>query len=258
METQNDVKARTAAGETVFGAYISVGAPAIVEMFAIAGLDFVRLDPYHGTYNRETLESMTRAAYAARVTPWARVRNDPYEIATTLDMGVQIVTVPNVASAEDARRAAQAARYPPFGERENGRPMRMRGMSEADYLSWAEREIWVSVQIEGLGGVEHFPEIVAVEGIHCVQTGRGDLSNALGLPGQRSHPKVLEIEDRIVDAALSAGKQVSLHADLSPAGLEYVQRCTGRGVRIFTLDVDYNVMIRTYRNFLTELRAELP
>ena len=126
-------------------------------------------------------------------------------------------------------------------------------MTEVDYLAWG-----VSVQIEGLGGIEHFAEIVAVDGIQCVQTGRGDLSNALGFPGQRSHPKVLEIEDRIVDAALAAGKQVSLHADLSPAGLEYVRRCSSRGVRSFTLDVEYNVIIRTYRNFLADVRSHVP
>lgn len=250
----NALKAKIEAGSTVFGTYVAIASPAVVETLALAGLDFVRMDPYHVAINRETLENMVRAAYAHAITPWARIRNDPWEIATTLDLGVQIVTLPNIGTAEEARRAAAAARYPPYGERENGRPLRSRAMEEADYLSWAEREIMVAVQIEGTEGLKNYHEIVAVEGVHIVQTGRGDLANALGFPGEIFHPRVLEIEAQIVEAARAAGKAVSLHVPFSERGFEHAGMWVARGVRIFTLDIDVNVMLRTYRDGLAELR----
>ena len=250
----NALRTKLAAGSTVFGTYVAIPSPAVVETLALAGLDFVRMDPYHVAFNRETLENMVRAAYAHGITPWARIRNDPWEIATTLDTGVQIVTLPNIGTAEEARRAAAAARYPPHGDRENGRPLRFKAMDEAEYLRWAEREIMVACQIEGTQGLQNYREIVTVEGVAIVQTGRGDLANALGFPGETFHPRVLEIEAEIVEAARAAGKEVSLHVPLSERGFEHVQAWIARGVRIFTLDIDVNVMLRTYRDGLADVR----
>jgi 2-keto-3-deoxy-L-rhamnonate aldolase RhmA len=253
---RNEVKVKVEAGTTVFGSYALTPSAAMVETLALAGLDFVRLDPYHINMNRETIEDMTRAAFAMDVMAWARVRNDPWEIATTLDAGVMAVTIPNIGTVQDAKRAVLAARYPPHGERENGRPARFRKLPEKEYLDWAEREIWVSIQIEGLDGVENFREIVKVEGVHCVQTGRGDLSNALGLPGGRMHPKVLEIERQIVEAAFAAGKHVSLNTDVTPGGLEYVQGWMERGVRIFTIGPETSVIINAFGTALAQLRKQ--
>ena len=255
---RNEVKAKIAEGKTVFGVYVHIPSPAIIEPLALSGLDFVRLDPYHASYTRETLENMTRAAYGIGVTPWARVRNDPWEIMTTLDAGVQIITVPNVGTADEARRAVSAAHYPPHGERESNRPNRFRHFTDAEYLDWVEREVWVSVQIEGRNGIENYQEIIAVDGVNVIQTGGNDIALALGLTGTglgRFHPKVLEIEARIADAALTAGKQVSLNTDLSPRGLEYVQSWIDKGVRIFTLGIDAVAIMNAFRVFLSNFHA---
>ncbi len=85
----------------------------------------------------------------------------------------------------------------------------------------------------------NYKEIVKVEGLDCIQTGRNDISSALGIPGQEFDPRVIDMEDRIVGAALEAGKQVAL---TYPGTAEYDERI-GRlievGVRIFSVDQDF-------------------
>jgi staphyloferrin B biosynthesis citrate synthase len=131
----NRVKEQYLQGKPSFGAMPAIQSSSSVEVAGMAGFDFVRLDPYHHNINPETLGDMIRTAYAWNMTPWVRCRNDPWVIMTTLDMGAQIITLPNIQSVEEARAAVNAALYPPKGERENSRALRFRGMSAADYSS---------------------------------------------------------------------------------------------------------------------------
>jgi len=255
MADLNRVKQRYQARQPAFGTYVTLPTPAVVEVAALAGFDFVRLDAYHVAYNPETLENMIRAAYAHGVTPWVRCRNDPWVIMTTLDSGAQALTIPNVGTAEVARAAVRAIYYPPRGEREFARPLRFRALSNADYLEWVNRQLILSCQIEGSDGLENYREIVRVEGVDCIQTGRGDISLALGLPGEELHPRVLEAAKRVVLAALEAGKEVSLLHSLTPDGIERTLRWIEQGVRILTLDNDSRVLQREYAAGLTKLRG---
>jgi len=133
--------------------------------------------------------------------------------------------------------------------------MRLRNLSGAEYLEWSRTQLLLSVQIEGGEGLRNYREIVAVEGVDCIQTGRNDLSQALGVPGENLHPKVLDAERRIVEAALEAGKQVSLVHSLNDDGLERAARWMEQGVRIMTVDSDYMVLLETYRRGVKRLRG---
>ncbi len=67
--TVNRVKQLYLQGKPSFGTWVSFPTPAAVEVAALAGFDFVRMDAYHGSANPETLENMIRTAYAHNVTP---------------------------------------------------------------------------------------------------------------------------------------------------------------------------------------------
>jgi len=140
------------------------------------------------------------------------------------------------------------------GEREMNRPLRFRGLSAKDYLEWARDQVMLSCQIEGRDGLDNYKEIIAVDGVGCVQTGRGDLSLALGVPGDEFNPRVLEAEKRLVLTALEAGKQVSLVHPLTSEGIERMQQWKRQGVQIHTVDADFRVLLREYEAGLKALR----
>lgn len=255
MAATNRVKDLCSQGKVALGTYVTFPTTAVVEVAALAGFDFVRIDAYHTHFGPETLLSMVHTAYSHQLTPWLRCRNDPWEIMMTLDYGAQAISIPNVGTAEAARAAVTAAFYPPKGEREMSRPLRFRGMSAPDYLDWVEQNVMVSCMIEGVEGLENYKEIAKVEGLDCIQTGKGDLSLALGVPGELFHPKVLEAEERVVAAALEAGKQVSLNHPLTDEGIERMQYWMENGVHIFTVDSEHRVLAREWGAATTLLRG---
>ena len=52
------LKARMRAGDTVLGAFVFLPSPAVVEILAEAGFDFVIIDQEHSPRNPETVENM--------------------------------------------------------------------------------------------------------------------------------------------------------------------------------------------------------
>ena len=250
----NRLKAAAQAGRTAYGIYVTQPAPAIVEIAGQAGLDFVRIDAYHGTMSAETIDGLIRAAYSAGITPTVRVANDPVQILSVLEQGAMAITVPDVESAEAARAVVQASRYPPRGRREISRPLRFIGESADEYFRWADDELVVSVQIESRAGLEALEAIIAVDGLDMVQSGRQDLALSLGVPGQPSHPKVIEAEERIVEAALKAGEWVSLHFPPAPDAIERAHAMAKRGVQVITIGGDTQVLFAALKERLAAVR----
>jgi 4-hydroxy-2-oxoheptanedioate aldolase len=252
---RNGIKLAAQAGRAAYGVYITQPAPALVELAAQAGLDFVRIDAYHGTMSAETVDGLIRAAYAGGITPTVRVANDPVQILSVLEQGAMGLTVPDVESAAAARAVVQSARYPPRGRREISRPLRTIGEPTAEYFQWADDELVVSVQIESQAGLQGLDEIVALEGLDMVQSGRQDLALSLGVPGQPSHPLVLEAEERIVRAAWRAGKWVSLHFPPSADALDRAREWTARGAQCITIGSDSQLLYRALIERLAAMKA---
>ena len=251
----NRIKLAAAAKRTAYGIYVTQPAPALVEIAAQAGLDFVRIDAYHGTMSAETVDGLIRAAYAGGITPTVRVANDPVAILSVLEQGAMAITVPDVESAEDARAIVRASRYPPRGRREISRPLRFIGEPTEEYFRWADEELVVSVQIESRAGLEALEEIAAVDGLDMLQSGRQDLALSLGVPGQPSHPRVIEAEERIVEVAWKARKWVSLHFPPAPDALERARDLAARGAQVITIGGDTQILFAALKERLGEMRG---
>ena len=94
-------------------------------------------------------------------------------------------------SAEEARRAVAATRYPPQGVRGVSVAQRNNHYNTVkDYLKVINDNIAVMVQIENRVGVDAIDEICAVEGIDGVFIGPSDLAASMGLLGDIGNPAV--------------------------------------------------------------------
>src|ERR1017187_7086897 len=113
--------ARLRGQETLFGGWVRIGDVIAVGAMAAAGLDYVVIDLQHGGATERDLPALTTAIAGAGAPPVARVRHaHPADIGRALDLGCAGVIVPNVESAEQARAAAGACRYPPAGDPPRG------------------------------------------------------------------------------------------------------------------------------------------
>lgn len=255
---KNAVKRKMLNGETVLGLYICVPSPVLVELAGYAGFDFVRIDVSHSAVAPSALEDMIRAAEASGVTPMARVDYDPVQIARILEMGIEGLVVPGVESLGSATQIVRAARFHPMGDRtlfSSPRVAKYGCISASDYTKWSNEEVLLSIQIESKDAVERLDEILSVEGIDMIHSGRGDIAKSLGVIGQRNHPMVLAAEQRIFDAAKKHGKSISVHLDPTAPNLaETVAAWKVKGAQAITLGHDITLIKKAFEGAIAASR----
>ncbi|WP_328543467.1 MULTISPECIES: aldolase/citrate lyase family protein [unclassified Streptomyces] len=233
-----DLRARLHTGETLLGTFCTVPDPAIVEMTAAAGFDFVCIDTEHAPTSRGVLESLIRAAEVTGRPALVRVAdNRPELVGAALDGGAAGVIVPGVDTASDARRAVRATRYPPLGAR-GGYPGRASGYNRnlANCLARANDELLLVAQVESPAAVAAAREIAAVDGIDALYAAPGDLSVALGAGSGTGTGggEPVEALRSVVQAARDEGRS----AGLFQPGPERVGEWLAHGAGFFLLGAD--------------------
>lgn len=168
------------------GPFLAVPSAMVTEIACASGPDFICVDMEHGAISAETGEAMVRAAAVFRVPALVRVPGvDGIAIGQALDWGADGILVPRVNSAEDARRAVEAARYPPEGSRGAG-PGRASGYGRAipAAILRARSNAVVALQIETVPALDHLDDILAVQGVDLLFIGPGDLRLGLEAAGR--------------------------------------------------------------------------
>ncbi len=204
----NTVKAKLRAGETVFGVFVNLPSPQIVELAGLAGFDFVVLDAEHGPLSEGDVYQLCLAADAVGIVPIVRVpQNVPGVILRFLDVGPLGLHVPQINTPEEAEAVVQAVKYRPRGWRglAGVRAGDYGTVPLAEYTARANEETLVVVHLENAAGIERLPEIMAIDGVDLVFVGTTDLSHSLGVPGQLDHPSVQAALDRTLELARASG-----------------------------------------------------
>lgn len=199
---------KLASGACVFGPFMKTCDPAFVEVAGWSGMDFVILDMEHGPVSMETMQNNIRAAQVSGVLPIVRASHLSEDaVSKALDIGAAGIEIPQITSADDARNAVRYSKFYPAGNRgmcRFVRSSRYASMDKSDFFSSSNSSL-VILQVEGQEALSNLDEILDVEGIDIIFIGPYDLSQSLGLPGQVSHPKVLEQISCIVKKAQAKG-----------------------------------------------------
>ncbi len=251
---KNTTKAKLIAGETVHGCFLKYPQPALAEILALAGFDFVLFDGEHGTLEPSEIENLVRAVELRGATPLARVTtNQPQIILRYLDTGLHGVQVPWVNTTEDVERAVQSSKYGPRGVRglAGGRASDW-GLSEsiADYTARANRETMLIVHIETADAVELVEEYVEVDGVDVLFLGPTDLSHSLGHPGQVDHPDVQAAMQHVAEVVVSSDKALGIYAGTA----EFAKKWQGFGARYIATGVE-EFLLRGLRTYLDDVRT---
>ncbi len=211
MFKENRLKRRMAAGERAFGIWLQTAEPTFAELAGLVGYDVLILDNEHGPADLQRSVEMMRAAEAAGADVLVRVPwNDPVYLKRILDAGAASLMIPMVESAEEARAAVAACRYPPRGSRGYSAST-ARASSYGlvkDYLARADDEMFIAVQIESEAAVGRAGEIAAVEGVDMVFIGPNDLAGSIGLLERLHEPAVDRLIRRCEQAVRGVGKSL--------------------------------------------------
>jgi 2-keto-3-deoxy-L-rhamnonate aldolase RhmA len=201
---------RLADGENLIGSFIKSPSTHATEIFGALGYDFVVIDEEHAPFDRAITDVLVLAARASNLASIVRVSSDdPAKILSALDCGATGVLVPHVASVEKAQQLAAAGRYRGGRRGYSGSP-RAGGYGATPMWQLVEEQdasACVIAMIEDPEALEHIDEIAAVDGIHALFIGRGDLTVSLQAKSP-ADPKVQDAVKRIIAAARRANKPV--------------------------------------------------
>src|SRR6266404_9782180 len=147
---RNEFKRNLAAGKAQIGMWLTLCSPTATEAAAGAGFDWLLIDMEHSPNELPDIAHHLRAAVGGTAEPVVRVPwNEPVIVKRLLDIGARTLLFPFVQSAEEARRAVAATRYPPQGIRGFAGTTRANRYGRvADYAKRASEEICVLVQCE--------------------------------------------------------------------------------------------------------------
>ena len=251
---KNHLKKALREGKIVFGPFLKITDPAVVEIMGFAGFDFVIIDEEHGPISIESAQNMIRAAESVNITPIIRVgNNDEALILRALDIGAQGVEIPQINSKSDAVRAVKSVKYSPQGERGVCRYVRAANYSSMDkfeYFKSENEETIIIAHIEGVEGINNLDEILSVPGINIIFIGPYDLSQSLGIPGEISHPLVTEKMKEVVLKCKENKVAVGTFAD----DIETAKSWVSLGVQYMSFSVDVGILYEASKKIIKQLK----
>ncbi|RSL81141.1 hypothetical protein CEP51_006055 [Fusarium floridanum] len=197
------------------GQWLALPGYTLARTIAPLGEDWVLIDCEHGNIDDHNMYLQIGAISSSGVSPIVRIPADaPWMVKRALDAGAHAIMVPMCETKEQAEQLVRAAKYPskahPEGIRGTGAMFAPAAfnLTGRDYLLNANDKVMVFVQIESRKGVENVQEIAKVDGIDMLFIGPNDLASSLGYVAfdHASIPEVQQASQRILDAALAAGK----------------------------------------------------
>jgi 2-dehydro-3-deoxyglucarate aldolase len=224
------------AGKRLVGCWSSLANPITSEILGLAGFDWLLFDGEHSPNDVLTLIPQLMALKDSPSAPVVRPpANDAIILKRLLDAGFYNFLIPFVQSAEEARFAVAATRYPPAGIRGVSVMQRSnRYGTVPDYFSTINDQICVLVQIETQTSLENLDDICSVEGVDGIFIGPSDLAAALGHLGNPNHADVQQAIRDIFACAKRHSRSVGILAPVEADARRYLEQ----GARLVAVGSD--------------------
>ena len=246
------LKERLRAGEPAIGIWMNIPSPVVCEIIAAAGFDWVLVDAEHAPFDPVTLHQMLMGFKGSDTVPAIRVAaNDEILIKQALDLGFEGIVTPQTNTADDARRAVAACRYPPDGIRGSGPTYASNyGRDVEEYERLANQSIFCIIQVESVHTTTEIDEIVTIPGIDGVIVGPNDMSGTAGCFRDPNNAKVQDAVRTILGTARAAGIAVG-HGSNSASIAEKIED----GAQLLLENEDIGFLQQGAEGLLSEFRA---
>ncbi len=221
------------------GSWITLAHSGIAEIMADAGFEWLVIDMEHSVITIREAEELIRIIALKNITPLVRLTFlDCGQIKRVMDAGATGVIVPMVKTAEEAKIAVQAVKYPPVGTRSVGLA-RAQGYGTRfdEYAQTINEQSIVIVQIEHIEAINNLEEILQVEGLDGTIVGPYDLSGSMGKPGRYEEQDVLSKLKQYEEISKKFNKPFGYHV-VQP-DYEAVIRKIEDGYKFIAFSVDH-------------------
>jgi len=221
----SEFRTKLRGGEKVLGTMVTLPEPAVSEILAAAGFDWLFIDAEHGPFETSDIQRILQAV-GDRIPCIVRVAAaDEISIKKALDVGAAGIIAPQVNSAEQAELVVRYARYSPQGARGVGLARAHGyGLGIDEYLRKANDMISVIVQAEHADAVSNIESIVEVPGVDAVLIGPYDLSASLGKMGEIDDPLVTQAIEHVTQTCRKANMPLGIFGVAAEAVQPYIDK----------------------------------
>jgi 4-hydroxy-2-oxoheptanedioate aldolase len=173
-----------AEGRTALGVFCCLDGYSVSHIFAAAGYDFVIIDLQHAAYTWPELENMCFRIRSAGASVFLRTASqDGAEINLALDLPIDGLVIPNIASVAQARAALAHTKFPPAGERSLGNERH-----DTIWSAYSQPDAIIGMLVEHKDAVASIEEIFDL-GMQFAWVGLHDLAASMGIdPHSVLHP----------------------------------------------------------------------
>ena len=207
MYERNRIMAMLQNKQVPLGMQLFTGHPALIEILGITGFDFVMIDTEHSANDARKLEDLVRAADSVGLFTFVRVskHEDESDIHRALEAGAQGIFLPLIKTAEDVKRAADAAYFPMKGKRgicPSLRAARYDWKHFDQYVAWNNTEVLLVPMIEQVEALDNIDAICALDDVKMLVFAAGDLAYAMGEASRMmDSPLVRDAYRKVLDSA---------------------------------------------------------
>jgi 2-keto-3-deoxy-L-rhamnonate aldolase RhmA len=242
------LREKLAAGQAVYGLWVTLESASVTEMAVALGLDWVVIDAEHGQLDWQEIVDHIRTAVRSETVALVRIAElDRGLIKRALDIGADGVVVPWMETEDQLRQAVAFARYPPEGCRGIGGE-RATGWGEclAEHTAEANDHVLIVPIIESVAAIAAVPRMCEVEGVDLFFFGPADFSSTAGFRGQWEGPgvarQILELKDTI--------RQAGKHCGVVATGTANLAERFEQGFRMLALGLDGGLLLRSLHESL--------
>jgi 2-dehydro-3-deoxyglucarate aldolase/4-hydroxy-2-oxoheptanedioate aldolase len=247
-----DFKKRLAGGDTMIGTIMSLPSLEVAEILSNSGFDWLFVDMEHTPLDFQLVQRVLQVA-DSRVSCLVRVPS-PQEawVKKCLDMGASGIIFPQVNSAEQARRVVEVCKYPPLGKRSVGiARAHAYGMKFDEYMTRANEDIAIVVQIEHIDAVNAIESISKISGIDAFFIGPYDLSASLGKTAESDDPQVQAAIARVEQCVKAEGLPLGIFG----TDVAAVEKYVASGYQLVAVGLDTMLLADAAAAIIRTLRS---
>jgi len=249
MLNNNNLKKKLLSGRPVLGTWNTLSSPLLTESLALTGLDFQIIDLEHGPFILDQIHLHVSACEgSSNCSPLVRIpSNQDWMALQALDQGAHGVVVPHIENANDSKKLLNSIKYHPLGQRGFTPFSKAGGFNNnntSDYIKYANESILSVMIVESKEGLDNLEQIAEIDGIDVIYFGAFDISQALGVPGEVKHPKVIKAIQQGVNIISRKGK---FAGGFVPQSKDDVKWLLDIGMRFIPYEVDSSLIYSSFK-----------
>jgi 2-keto-3-deoxy-L-rhamnonate aldolase RhmA len=222
------VTGREILADGAIGIFVKLPSVEVVEIAALAGLDFIVVDLEHSPLSIETAATLVAIACARGLGALVRIPDHSATwVQRCLDAGADGLMIPHVDSIQQARALHESSHFPPHGTRGCGPTTRAGGWGLRPQNDYLMAQPLILGQVESQAGVDAAEAVVAERLVSSLFLGPADLALSLGV--EATSPELKARIDDVRETGAAAGVPTGIAAPSGAAarrrideGFDYV------------------------------------